>query len=31
MKCYCEQKETYKLKVEGDVGADPINVDVILI
>lgn len=24
MKCFCEQKETYYLKVEGDVGADPI-------
>ncbi len=24
MKCFCEQQETYKLKVEGDVGADPI-------
>lgn len=24
MKCICEQKETYNLKVEGDVGADPI-------
>lgn len=24
MKCYCELQETYKLKVEGDVGADPI-------
>lgn len=24
MHCFCEQKETYELKVEGDVGADPI-------
>ncbi|QGU00013.1 hypothetical protein SYNTR_1419 [Candidatus Syntrophocurvum alkaliphilum] len=24
MKCLCEQKETYNLKVEADVGADPI-------
>ncbi|MEW5548939.1 hypothetical protein ABGT22_02995 [Peribacillus frigoritolerans] len=24
MECFCEQKETYELKVEGDVGADPI-------
>lgn len=24
MRCFCEQKETYNLKVEGDVGADPI-------
>lgn len=24
MECFCEQKETYVLKVEGDVGADPI-------
>lgn len=24
MECLCEQKETYELKVEGDVGADPI-------
>jgi hypothetical protein len=24
MKCFCEQKETYNLKIEGDVGADPI-------
>ncbi|MBP3951723.1 hypothetical protein [Bacillus suaedae] len=24
MQCFCEQKETYHLKVEGDVGADPI-------
>lgn len=24
MKCFCEQQETYKLKVDGDVGADPI-------
>lgn len=24
MKCFCEQQEAYKLKVEGDVGADPI-------
>ena len=24
MQCFCEQKETYELKVEGDVGADPI-------
>lgn len=24
MNCLCEQQETYKLKVEGDVGADPI-------
>ncbi|WP_246938828.1 hypothetical protein [Bacillus pinisoli] len=24
MKCDCEQQETCKLKVEGDVGADPI-------
>jgi hypothetical protein len=24
MKCFCEQQETYKLKVKGDVGADPI-------
>jgi hypothetical protein len=24
MECHCEQKETSELKVEGDVGADPI-------
>lgn len=24
MQCFCEQKETYELKIEGDVGADPI-------
>jgi hypothetical protein len=24
MHCFCEQKETYELKVEGDVGADPV-------
>jgi len=24
MECFCEQKETYDLKVEGDVTADPI-------
>lgn len=24
MECFCEQKETYELKVESDVGADPI-------
>jgi hypothetical protein len=24
MECFCEQKETYELKIEGDVGADPI-------
>ncbi|MGM0843916.1 MAG: hypothetical protein ACQEUT_02980 [Bacillota bacterium] len=24
MQCFCVQKETYELKVEGDVGADPI-------
>lgn len=24
MQCFCEQKETYHLKVEADVGADPI-------
>ncbi|GAA1382984.1 hypothetical protein [Peribacillus frigoritolerans] len=24
MECFCEQKETYELKVEGDIGADPI-------
>ncbi len=24
MHCFCEQKETYELKVEGDVGANPI-------
>jgi plasmid stability protein len=24
MMCLCEQQETYELKVEGDVGADPL-------
>jgi len=24
MNCLCMQKETYELKVEGDIGADPI-------
>ena len=24
MNCFCESKETYDLKIEGDVGADPI-------
>jgi hypothetical protein len=24
MRCLCEQKETWDLKIEGDVGADPI-------
>lgn len=24
MHCFCKQKETYELKIEGDVGADPI-------
>ncbi|MEL3973338.1 hypothetical protein AAEO50_13705 [Rossellomorea oryzaecorticis] len=24
MRCLCEQKETFDLKIEGDVGADPI-------
>jgi hypothetical protein len=24
MRCFCEQKETYEIKVEGDFGADPI-------
>jgi hypothetical protein len=24
MQCFCEQKETYELKIEGDIGADPI-------
>lgn len=24
MKCCCEQQEFYKLKIEGDVGADPL-------
>lgn len=24
MRCFCEQKETINLKIEGDVGADPI-------
>jgi len=24
MQCFCEQTETYELKVEGDVGADPL-------
>ncbi|WP_026690365.1 hypothetical protein [Alteribacter aurantiacus] len=24
MHCFCEQKETYELKIEGDVGADSV-------
>ena len=24
MHCFCEQKETYELKIEGDVGTDPV-------
>nr|WP_047155484.1 hypothetical protein [Aneurinibacillus tyrosinisolvens] len=24
MQCFCEEKETHELKIEGDVGADPI-------
>ncbi len=28
MKCFCEEGETMQLKVEGDIGADPIWCDV---
>lgn len=27
MSCFCEEKETFNLKLEGDVGADPIWCD----